>query len=176
MQCEGFEAIVGDQPEILILGTMPSVKSIEEAFYYAHPRNGFWPILADYFQLPIDTIAQKRALIEQSRLALWDVLQACERSGSLDSAIRQPIANDFSALFEAYPTLRWVLLNGKTAEKLFKQFVLSKQSLPENVNIAVLPSTSPANAQMTLEKKKAIWHQTLNDAFKSQNLQKPNAK
>lgn len=168
MQCVGFDPIVAAEPKLLILGTMPSVASLQADFYYAHPRNAFWPIMADYFQLPVETIQQKRLLIEQSGLALWDVLQACERSGSLDTAIRQPVANAFTVLFQQYPSLKTVLLNGKTAEKLFKQAVLPKQPLPDQLNIQTLPSTSPANARMKLETKKIIWHQTLREAFKSE--------
>lgn len=167
MQCAGFDPIVAAEPKVLILGTMPSVVSLQAEFYYAHPRNAFWPIMADYFQLPVATLQQKRALIEQSRLALWDVLQACERSGSLDAAIRQPVANVFGDLFEQYPSLNTVLLNGKAAEKHFKQAVLPNQLLPASLRVQALPSTSPANARMPFETKKQIWHQALNEVFKT---------
>lgn len=161
MECRGFEPIIGAHPKVLILGTMPSVASIEEAFYYAHPRNAFWPIMAAYFQLPVETLQQKRALIEQSGLVLWDVLQACERKGSLDSAIKQPEANDFAALFQTYPDLKAVLFNGKAAQNLFEKQVINKQSLPGDLLFYSLPSTSPANAQLTFERKRFYWHETL---------------
>lgn len=167
MQCHGFEPIIAEKPRVLILGTMPSVKSIADDFYYAHPRNGFWPIMAAYFQLPIESIAQKRYLIEQSELALWDVLQACERSGSLDSAIRQPIANDFAQLLANYPSIKHLFFNGEAAFKLFQKQVVKQQTLADDLSLTRLPSTSPANARMSLQDKMSIWHQSLNDAFKS---------
>lgn len=161
MYCAGFDPIVATEPKVLILGTMPSVRSLQIEFYYAHPRNAFWPIMATYFQLPVKTLAQKRALIEQSGLALWDVLQACEREGSLDSAIKQPEANDFATLFQTYPDLKAVLFNGKAAQNLFEKQVIKKQSLPDDLLFYSLPSTSPANAQLTLESKRFFWHKTL---------------
>jgi TDG/mug DNA glycosylase family protein len=145
----------------MILGTMPSAASLEESFYYAHPRNAFWPILSDYFKQPIETVNQKIALCKQSGILLWDVLSSCERQGSLDSAIKQPEANDFEALFKNYPNLKVVLFNGKAAQNLFEKQVMKKQKLPDDLIFFSLPSTSPANAQLTFENKRVLWHETL---------------
>ena len=159
--CQGFPPIIGLQPKILILGTMPSVASLEKAFYYSHPRNAFWPIMAEIFHHSIESIGQKRQLIESQPLILWDVLQSCEREGSLDSAIRQPIANDFEQLALAFPTIQTVFFNGQKAAQLFKQQVCKQQQLPQNWVYLTLPSTSPANARMNLEQKTDAWRQKL---------------
>lgn len=161
IQCHGFDAITPENPRCLILGTMPSVVSLQESFYYSHPRNAFWPILSDYFQLPIETTEQKIALCKQSGVLLWDVLSSCEREGSLDSAIKQPQANDFELLFLQYPDLKSILFNGKSAQNLFEKQVMRKQNLPEGLILYSLPSTSPANAQLTYENKRVLWHETL---------------
>ena len=121
--CTGFAPISAQQPKWLILGTMPSVKSLQAQFYYAHPQNAFWPIMGEIMQRPVDTTAQRIALIESSHLMLWDVLAHCHRSGSLDAAIKQPQANDFSQLFNTYPSLTTVLFNGKKAQQLYRQQV-----------------------------------------------------
>jgi len=160
-KCEGFSPIVPTQPKVIILGTAPSVVSLEKSFYYAHPRNAFWPILADYFQMPIETTEQKSTLCKENGILLWDVLSSCERQGSLDSAIRQPEVNDFEALFQTYSDLKAVLFNGKAAQNLFEKQVVKKQSLPEDLMFYSLPSTSPANAQLTFENKRVFWHETL---------------
>ena len=163
--CRGFAPIIGQKPRVLILGTMPSVASLSAGFYYGHPRNAFWPIMGDLFQRPVETEAQKRALIENSPFILWDVLQACERVGSLDSAIQHPQANDFSVLLQQYPRIRVVVFNGQKACQLFQKHVLKKQLLPEEVIqdwvFWSLPSTSPANARMNFQHKKDAWQAKL---------------
>jgi TDG/mug DNA glycosylase family protein len=159
--CSGFAPILPENPTIMILGTMPSVASLEEAFYYAHPRNAFWPILAEAFQQPIETVEQKIALCRQHAILLWDVLAFCERSGSLDSAIKQPEPNDFELLFKRFPGLKTVLFNGKAAQNLFEKQVMKTQTLPDDLVFHSLPSTSPANAQLSFENKRVLWHQTL---------------
>lgn len=160
-KCQGFSPIVPTQPKVLVLGTAPSVVSLKEAFYYAHPRNAFWPILADYFNQPVDSIEAKKALCFENDILLWDVLSACERQGSLDSAIKQPEANDFEKLFQRFPDLKHVVFNGKAAEALFKKQVIKQQKLPQDLVFHSLPSTSPANARLTFENKRVFWHKTL---------------
>ncbi len=159
--CQGFGPISGDKPTWLLLGTMPSVKSLEAAFYYAHPRNQFWPIMHSLTGQPIESTQQKIALVQGAGMVLWDVLQACERAGSLDSAIQNPQANDFESLFKQFPTLETVLFNGKKAEQLFKRYVLKQQCLPDNLTFLTLPSTSPANASITTEDKRLFWQEKL---------------
>ncbi|QBZ83342.1 DNA-deoxyinosine glycosylase [Hydrogenovibrio crunogenus] len=160
-KCQGFSPIVPAQPKLLILGTAPSVVSLEKSFYYAHPRNAFWPILADYFNQPVDSVEAKKALCLENDILLWDVLSACERQGSLDSAIKQPEPNDFETLFQTYSDLKVVLFNGKAAQNLFEKQVVKKQSLPDDLMFYSLPSTSPANARLTFENKRVFWHKTL---------------
>ena len=163
--CSGFEPIVPDYPKILILGTMPSVVSLEHAFYYAHPRNAFWPImqrLLGYSQTSAQVSSQVHTLaLQTAGIFLWDVLQTCERKGSLDSAITQPKANDFEWVFKTYPSLRVVAFNGKAAENLFKKHVVKHQQVPSQLTYLSLPSTSPANAQMLFEDKVLLWQEKL---------------
>ena len=139
-----FPPVARKDAEILILGSMPSVKSLEEGFYYGHPRNAFWRILADIYdcQLP-GSIADKVALLTEHRVALWDTVHACRREGSLDSAIRDAEPNDFGTLFSRCPDIQRVLFNGNTACKLFMKAKAGGLWL-QNREWAVLPSTSPA--------------------------------
>lgn len=161
--CQGFAPILGKNPTVLILGTMPSVASLEEAFYYAHPRNAFWPIMSVLLNRPVETVKQKTAAIESSQIVIWDVLQACQRSGSLDSAIKAPQANDFEKLFKQNPSLKHVFFNGQAAAKLFTKEVSSHQDLPEDLILVTLPSTSPANARLTIQDKVLLWQEKLQD-------------
>jgi len=159
--CEGFNPIVPIKPSIMILGTMPSVASLEHAFYYAHPRNAFWPIMQRLLGERFATNEEKTQALKQHGIFLWDVLQGCERKGSLDSAIKNPQANDFEAVFKQFPSLNTVAFNGQAAEKLFKQQVIKKQVLPDYITFLSLPSTSPANARLSLEDKVLLWQEKL---------------
>lgn len=161
--CSGFKPIIPPKPVVLILGTMPSVVSLKEAFYYAHPRNAFWPIMESIVHRALPSVEDKIEACNETGILLWDVLQACHRNGSLDSAIEAPVANDFSAIFEQFPSIKTIVFNGKTAEKLFKKEVLKKQALPENLRFLTLPSTSPAYAAKTIEDKRLLWQEKLSD-------------
>ncbi len=156
---DGFPPIINRQCKVLVLGSMPSVQSLQQNFYYAHPRNAFWPILAHLLDSPMpDTIETKTALLLDNRVALWDVLESCIRKGSLDSNIKEAKANDFGALFARFPNIRAVLFNGKAAERLFVR--LQPQALERRFSTA-LPSTSPANT-MSFDKKIESWKLLLN--------------
>lgn len=159
--CLGFELIQAEEPSWMVLGTMPSVQSLEQSFYYAHPRNAFWPIMSDLVDMPVSSKAEKVALVKRAGLVLWDVLQSCEREGSLDSAIKDATANDFAQLFLLYPSIKTVVFNGQKAEQLFKRNVLLKQQIPADINYLVLPSTSPANAAKSFEDKRLFWQEKL---------------
>lgn len=152
-----FHPIAGSSPRILVLGTMPSVKSLEVAEYYAHPRNAFWEIIASWggVERPTD-YSEKIRLIQQLNIALWDVCASCLREGSLDSAIRDEVPNDIPALLAQNPSIRAIAFNGQPAEKLFRRH------FPDWNPVAfhTLPSTSPANT-LSLEKKRAAWHEAL---------------
>ena len=143
--------------EILILGSFPSVKSREAGFFYGHPQNRFWRVLAAVFggDLPVTTEA-KTAFLLKNHIALWDVLAACEIKGSADSTIRSAAPTDLSVLLEAAP-IRAVFVNGKTAEKYYRQY-----QLPLTGREAVcLPSTSPANAAKSLDALIREWGEAL---------------
>ena len=153
-----FPPVAPPGARVLILGSMPSEASLRQGFYYGHPRNAFWRILADVFCAPLPgSIPEKIALVEANDVALWDVLHSCVREGSLDSAIREMEVNDFSALFRQCPGIRRVLLNGGTAKKVFLKH--GAQAL-DGREWAALPSTSPAYT-LSYERKLAQWRQAL---------------
>ncbi len=143
-----------ENARLLILGTMPSVESLRQQFYYAHPRNAFWPILAGVLgeNLPA-TVEEKKDMLIRRRIALWDVCHSCVRPGSLDSDIRDVQPNDFGMLFACCPDIRKILFNGATAQKLFLQKVGVP---PEGCESARMPSTSPAYT-LKFEKKLSAW-------------------
>lgn len=154
----GFAPVADESCRVLILGTAPSVQSLREGFYYAHPRNAFWRLLSDTFGAPVpETAGEKAALLLENRLALWDVLCACVRRGSLDSAIREPESNDFSAFFAACPRVARVLFNGAAAERLF--FRLCGEALRGREAVR-LPSTSPA-CTLPYARKLELWRKEL---------------
>lgn len=156
MICKSFAPVFSHTARVLIVGSMPSVKSLHEAQYYAHPRNAFWPILFETFgeELTADYEARK-ALICQHDLALWDAAEACWREGSLDSNMRDVTFNDFAWLFEQCPNIHSVLCNGGTAHTLFL-----KSGAAGDRQILKMPSTSPAYT-MAYGKKLEIWKDTL---------------
>lgn len=159
--CKGFGYIAADKPHWMILGTMPSIESLNQDFYYAHPRNAFWPLMHNLTGLPIKNQTEKELLIKQAGLVLWDVLNSCQRQGSLDSAIKDPQANDFEAFLLKYPTITTICFNGQKAQQLFKRYVLKQQNIPKEIHYIVLPSTSPANAAITVEDKRLFWQENL---------------
>ncbi len=130
---------------VLILGTMPSPKSREQGFYYAHPQNRFWQVLAALFEEPVPQgTQQRRAFALRHGIAMWDVLASCEICGAADSSIRDPIANDIASLL-AQTKIRAVFTTGMTAFRLYQRLCLPQTGLPA----IALPSTSPANCRMS---------------------------
>ena len=147
-----FDPVWDADCRLLILGTFPSVKSRENAFYYGHPQNRFWRVLgAVYYEPAPQTVGEKRAFLLRHHIALWDVIAQCEITGSADSSIRRAVPNDLPGLMARCP-IRRILLNGKTAEKIYLKYWKSL-----DVPHAVLPSTSPANAAWTLERLTGAW-------------------
>ncbi|MCC6470773.1 MAG: DNA-deoxyinosine glycosylase [Alphaproteobacteria bacterium] len=142
---------------------MPGVVSLRAAQYYAHPRNGFWPVMGALVgagpELPY---AERLAALDRAGIALWDVLAECVRPGSLDSAIRHHTAraNDFAAFFRSHPRIGHVFFNGAKAEQCFDRLV-DRAPLPAHLAYRRLPSTSPAHAAMRLEAKIAAWRAAL---------------
>ena len=156
MICRSFEPIYTPQARILIVGSMPSVKSLEQAQYYAHPRNAFWRILFDIFSEPLTLdYERKKALIRGHGLALWDAAAICEREGSLDSDMHDVVYNDFSTLYKVCTDIRTVLCNGATAHSLFL-----KSGYAGERRVVRMPSTSPAYT-LPYEKKLALWKKEL---------------
>jgi len=156
---EGFPPIEPAQARLLVLGSMPGIASLQAVEYYAHPRNSFWFIIERLFSDQTGLgYTQRTALLRQQGIALWDVLGACERAGSLDSAIvdqtLQP--NDFGALFQRQPGIAAVLFNGTRAERDYRRHVLP-QLPPMAVSYHRMVSTSPAMASMTPQQKLQQW-------------------
>ncbi len=151
---EGFPPVISPNARILILGTMPSELSLERQEYYGNPRNQFWPIMQAVFDIPADgTYAERIAGLRNNQVALWDVLHSCERVGSLDSAIKNAIPNDFAGLFASLPELKIIAFNGKKANKWFQKWVQVDTFKLQKV---ILLSTSPA-AAVVFEKKLVNW-------------------
>jgi hypoxanthine-DNA glycosylase len=161
----GFPPIIGKKPEILVLGSMPGIKSLEQQQYYAHPRNAFWPIMSSLFDINLNLDYQQRCqMLCEHGVAVWDVLKSCQRQGSLDSAIQKDSIeiNDFKQLLTDYPSIKTIYFNGSTAEQLFKKHVLKTLRNPQSIiTMMKLPSTSPAHATMSLKQKTQVWHSQL---------------
>lgn len=153
----GLAPVVDAGVRILILGSFPGAASLAAQQYYAHPRNALWPILSALTgeELVGLSYAERLPRLLAHGFGLWDVLGACEREGSLDSAIRKPAANDFARLRELCPLLETVGFNGQTSGKFAPQFAA------EGYRTLVLPSTSPAHASLTFEQKIEDWKRLL---------------
>jgi len=156
-----FAPIAAADAKVLILGSMPGAESLARRQYYAHPRNAFWYIIERLTlqTAPLD-YAQRMALLRKHGIALWDVLRACKRHGSLDSAIEHDsaVANDFDGFLREHRSITDVFFNGATAEQAWKRYVL-KQIGPryDYLNYRRLPSTSPAMASLKPEQKLEQW-------------------
>ena len=153
----GLAPVVAANTRILVLGSFPGAASLAAQQYYAHPRNQLWPILSaltgeDLAGMPY---AERLPRLLAHGFGLWDVLGACQRAGSLDSAIRNPAANDFARLHELCPLLDTVGFNGQTSGKFLPQFAA------QGYRTLVLPSTSPAYAALTLAQKLEHWKMLL---------------
>ncbi len=153
-----FPPIESPASHTLILGSMPSVRSLELSQYYAHPQNRFWPLMFEVFgRAPSDEYGARRSLLLEHGIALWDVLKACEREGSLDASIRAAEVNDFDGFFIAHPALTRVLLNGTHAATVFRRHARAKEGL----TVISLPSTSPANRTLSEFSLKQAWKEAL---------------
>jgi hypoxanthine-DNA glycosylase len=157
----GLPPVVGRASRVLILGSFPGEASLVQARYYAHPRNQFWPILGALLGEPLAGLPYEDRLerLKARGLALWDVLGACRRRGSLDAAIRDARANDFDALLDAMPGLGAVVFNGATAAKAAPDFAA------RGLATYRMPSTSPAHAGLSFEGKLAGWRALVDDGW-----------
>ena len=149
-----FDPVYDKASEILILGTLPSVKSRENNFYYGHKQNRFWKVLATLLKEPVpDTIEEKKAMLLARRIALWDVIQSCDIKGSSDSSIKNVQPTDIGMILEKTNITR-IYANGNKAGQLYKRY----QFPVTGIEAMVLPSTSPANAAWSLERLCKAWH------------------
>ena len=164
MVINSFTAVCRNNSHTLVLGSVPGVASLEAEEYYAHKRNAFWPIIISittntppsYEQAIKFSYDEKLQLALNAGIALWDVVEQCQRPGSLDSNIKQASANDFLPFFDVYKKINRVIFNGRTAAALFKKHVAKESTFPA-IEFHTLPSTSPAMAQLTLEQKTKTW-------------------
>lgn len=152
-QTHTFKPVFNEQSRILILGTFPSVKSRENNFYYGHPQNRFWRVLCEILgeKLP-ESIDEKKTMLLNNNIAIWDVVKSCEISNSADSTIKSVVPNDLNEILEN-ADIKTIYANGKTAEKLYNKY-LKKQI---KADIVTLPSTSPANAAFKLTRLVDEW-------------------
>jgi len=157
VQLTGLAPVLDSSTRILILGSFPGAASLAAQQYYAHPRNALWPILSALTGEPLANLpyAERLPRLLAHGIGLWDVLGACEREGSLDSAIRKPAANDFARLRQLCPELTFIGFNGQTSGKFAPQFAT------EGYRTLILPSTSPANASLTFVQKLEQWKMLL---------------
>ena len=159
-----FLPLIGDQPKVLILGSMPGIKSLQDQQYYAHPRNAFWHIMGELFGAGFNLpYMQRLEILKQHHIALWDVLGYCEREGSLDSAIESAseVPNSISVLLQEHASIKCVLLNGGKAASAYRKYILPDLPAAHDCKIVQLPSTSPAHARMSQAEKLEAWKEAL---------------
>ncbi len=149
---ESFAPVIDENSRVLILGSIPSVKSLQASQYYAHPRNAFWLIMSELFGFEMTLAYEERLkILLLHGVALYDVIGACERKGSLDSAIKEIQHQDFTQFFQHYPNIVAICCNGAKAYREFTKIYNGDKA------IYPLPSTSPAFAKMRKEEKLAKW-------------------
>lgn len=152
-----FEPVYDENSKILILGSFPSVKSREQAFYYGHPQNRFWKVIAAITGQEVpETIEQKKSLLLDQHIAIWDVIASCEIIGSSDSSIRNVKVNDIQSILKN-SQIQAIYANGAKAYQLFKKYVTDAEGYP----LYQLPSTSPANAAWNFERLCKVWKEIL---------------
>ena len=146
------------QSELLILGSFPSVKSREVGFFYGHPQNRFWKVLAGVYSQPLPcSIEEKLDFLLRNHIALWDVIASCTITGSSDSSIRDVVPTDLQGILSGAP-IRRIYTNGKKADALYRKYQLQQTQ----ISAICLPSTSPANARWNLDDLIAEWRCILN--------------
>lgn len=165
---KAFPPLGYSDAETLILGSMPGVASLDALKYYAHPQNAFWPIINDLYGDPATDIktrsyADKKQILKDSKLALWDVVVECRREGSLDSKIDRSSVrcNNFTEFLNTHQRIVKIAFNGKTAEQLFRKQVLPTLGLSSDIVLITLPSSSPAMATLSRQKKTDNWRSLL---------------
>jgi hypoxanthine-DNA glycosylase len=164
MRLHGFPPIANAKARVLVLGSMPSVASLEACEYYAHPRNLFWRIAGEICGFdPALPYARRKAALAKSGIALWDVVGSCVREGSLDSSIVEDSirANDFAAFLREHSGICRICFNGRKAESAWRRHVLARLPADRNFDYRLLPSTSPAHAGMGYLRKLRVWRSAI---------------
>ncbi len=157
----GFDPVFDKNSRILVLGSLPSVKSREQQFYYGHPQNRFWKVIAEITESTVpETIEQKKALLLNNGIAIWDVIAECDIAGSSDSSIRNVIPTDIAAILKG-SDITAVFTNGGTATRIYRKYQLPLTGIEP----MQLPSTSPANAAWSLERLISAWSSALTRAL-----------
>ncbi|MDR1509434.1 MAG: DNA-deoxyinosine glycosylase [Synergistaceae bacterium] len=160
IRIDSFEPIVGESPLLLILGTMPSVASLKSGRYYDHERNHFWRLMHVVLEEPEyhSDYAERVVMLKRRRIALWDVLDSCVRSGSLDRDIREERPNDIPKLVRDCPTIRAICFNGSASEKMYRRYHAEKMK-EYDISYLLLPSSSPRPRKFirTFEDKLTRW-------------------
>lgn len=150
-----FEPVFDENSKVLILGTFPSVKSRENRFYYGHPQNRFWKVIAGLTESEVpQTIEEKKKLLLEHGIAIWDVIESCDIIGSSDSSIKNVVPADIERVV-ANSKIQNIYANGGTAKKLYEKYSQKKTGR----EIIGLPSTSPANAAYSLERLLECWQE-----------------
>lgn len=164
----GFPPVFDRRTRLLILGSMPGVRSLDQSQYYAHPRNAFWTIVSQLYGLSQDLSYQDRLTsLRNSGVGLWDVLHNCERQGSLDSSIvrSSEVPNDIPAMLTRCPKLVAIGFNGQAARKLFNRHFKDDLGVFTDLRLIDLPSTSPAYASLSAFEKAELWKQRLSSVI-----------
>lgn len=158
---QGLAPIIPPRPRILILGSMPGATSLRLKQYYGNKTNQFWKILAALLKVAVPIEYQeKKAILRSAHIGLWDVLGKCHRQGSSDASIACAISNNIPKLLKQHKSICLILLNGRTAEKYFKNCLRKSVKIPYRY----VPSTSSAHASLNLKKKIALWKKTILEA------------
>lgn len=164
--CKSFLPNIDEKSEILILGSMPGAKSLAEQQYYAHPQNRFWKLMWKFCNIDnLNELNYKNKLktLLKNKIALWDVIQSCDRNSSMDSNIQNEIPNNIPDLLKQFPNIKVICLNGNKSYSVFKKHF---PKLHKQFNCYKLPSTSPANAGYKLENLYKEWSVALNKILK----------
>lgn len=153
-----FAPLYDSNSEILILGSLPSVKSREQRFFYGHPQNRFWKVMSSIISEPVPvTIEEKKEMLHDHHIALWDAIYSCDIIGSSDSSIRNVVPTDLKEIIEGSNVHR-IFCNGAVSGKYYARY----QQKQLGIEAIVLPSTSPANASYTVEKLISVWKDKIN--------------
>jgi hypoxanthine-DNA glycosylase len=152
--------ILPKRAHTLILGSMPGAKSLEINEYYAHPQNQFWRFMGEIFGAsPSMPYKQRIKILKQKGIAVWDVLKACNRYGSMDADIKNPVVNDFERFYQDNPSIKLVIFDSSSAENFYKRLV--QPTLSKELIYCRVPSPSPAHARMSYEVKRILWAEAL---------------